>query len=330
MKLRKCQKLRQSKLPANSAKKNKPTKPQESKMENSAAYKEAKLSSAKRLLLEKRLRGEHVGGSKSRPPLQPMDRTQRIPLSFAQQRLWFLYKLEGPSATYNVPLARRLEGALDENALRIALRDVVNRHESLRTIFPDDNDVPQQKILDAEVAIPAVNTQDIQESELASCLDAAAGYAFNLSSEIPLRAWLFRLAPACHVLFLLVHHIACDGASLAPLWRDLAAAYSARIRGELPNWAPLPVQYADYALWQKDLMGDEADSGSAIRSQLDYWCKQLAGLPEELGLPKDRLRPEVSSYRGETVDFQIHKELHDKLLKFANNSRASLYMLIQA
>src|SRR6478672_3767976 len=135
-------------------------------MENSAAQKEAKLSPAKRLLLEKRLRGEYVGTSKSRPPLRPMDRTERIPLSFAQQRLWFLYKLEGASATYNVPLARRLEGTLDENSLRAALQDVVIRHESLRTIFPDDNDVPQQKILDAEVATAEVVVQDIQESEL--------------------------------------------------------------------------------------------------------------------------------------------------------------------
>ena len=299
-------------------------------MENSAAHKEAKLSPAKRLLLEKRLRGEYVGESKFRPPLQPMNRTQRIPLSFAQQRLWFLYKLEGPSATYNVPLARRLEGPLDENALRAALQDVVNRHESLRTIFPDDNDVPQQKILDADIATPAVVVQDIQESELASCLDAAAGYAFNLSSEIPLRVWLFRLGPACHVLLLLVHHIACDGASLAPLWRDLATAYSARSRGELPNWAPLPVQYADYALWQKDLLGDETDPGSTISRQLDYWRNRLAGSPGELELPKDWPRPEVSSYRGETVDFQIQQELYDKLLKLAHNSRASLYMVMQA
>ena len=299
-------------------------------MKNSAAYKEAKLSPAKRLLLEKRLRGEYVGESKSRPPLRPMDRAQRIPLSFAQQRLWFLYKLEGPSATYNVPLARRLEGPLDENALRAALQDVVNRHESLRTIFPEDNDVPQQKILDAEVAIPAAVVQAIQESELRSCLDAAASYAFNLSCEMPLRVWLFRLTPTCHVLLLLVHHIACDGASLAPLWRDLAAAYSARSRGELPNWTPLPVQYADYALWQKDLLGDEADPGSAIGRQLDYWRHRLGDSPEELELPKDRPRPEVSSYRGETVDFQIQQELHDKLLKLAHNSRASLYMVMQA
>ncbi|HEY2913495.1 MAG TPA: amino acid adenylation domain-containing protein, partial [Candidatus Angelobacter sp.] len=250
-------------------------------------------------------------------------------MSFAQQRLWFLYKLEGPSVTYNVPLARRLEGPFDENALRAALQDVVNRHESLRTIFPDENDVPQQKILDADIAIPAVVVQDIQESELSSCLDAAAGYAFNLSSEMPLRIWLFRLAPACHVLLLLVHHIACDGGSLAPLWRDLAAAYSARSRGELPNWAPLPVQYADYALWQKDLLGDEADPGSTISRQLDYWRHQLEGSPEELELPKDRPRPEVSSYRGETVDFQIQQEVGDKLRKLAHNSRTSLYMVMQ-
>ena len=132
------------------------------------------------------------------------------------------------------------------------------------------------------------------------------------------------------MLLLLLHHIVCDVESLAPLWRDLATAYSARSRGESPDWKPLPVQYADYTLWQRDLLGDEADAGSAIARQLAYWRQTLAGQPEELEIPKDRPRPAVSSYRGKSVGLRIGPELHENLLRLARDSQASLYMVLQA
>jgi hypothetical protein len=256
-------------------------------MKDSVIQDKTNLSPAKQLLLEKRLRGESVVASKVRPPLRPMVRPEAIPLSFAQKRLWFLHKLEGPNAIYNMGLAQRLEGKLNEAALKAALHDLIVRHETLRTIIPDTADVPGQKILDAETIHLDLNLQEVEEADLASCLDQAARHNFNLTCEIPLRVWLFRLAPERHVLLLLLHHIACDGASLAPLWSDLTEAYEARERGESPKWTPLPVQYADYALWQQELLGDEADASSAIARQRVYWQQMLAGLPNELDVPKD-------------------------------------------
>ena len=288
------------------------------------------LSPAKRLLLEKRLRGEYTVDSKVRLPLRPMPRPESIPLSFAQQRLWFLYKLEGPSPIYNIPLALRLEGKLDEAALKAALHDVIARHESLRTIFPDTADVPQQKILEAASVHLDVVLQKTQEEELPSCIDEAGRYSFNLEREIPVRAWLFRLAPDLHVLLLLLHHIACDGGSLAPLWKDITAAYGARREGKIFDWTPLPAQYVDYALWQRELLGDESDASSAIACQETYWRQALAGLPEELDVPRDRTRPAVSTHRGERIHFRIEPELHQRLLKLAHEAQASLYMVLQA
>ncbi|MDH6170992.1 hypothetical protein M2282_006172, partial [Variovorax boronicumulans] len=253
-----------------------------------------------------------------------------IPLSFAQQRLWFLYRLNGPSPTYNVPTVLRLQGQVDESALRAALADLVARHESLRTIFSDADEVPQQLILAPDIACPVLHVQKVSEQSFTEILAEATGYRFELDREIPLRTWLFHLDEDRHVLLMLCHHIASDGWSWAPLARDLAAAYGARCESKPPEWAPLPVQYADYALWQRELLGNESDPDSVMARQLNYWRQALADLPEQLDLPTDRPRPTVSSYRGESLDFQLDAALHQRLAALAREGQASLFMVLQA
>ncbi|MFF2142911.1 amino acid adenylation domain-containing protein, partial [Kitasatospora sp. NPDC058190] len=266
----------------------------------------------------------------SRLRLTKQRRAEPLPLSFAQRRLWFIHKLEGPSATYNIPLALRLTGSLDGAALRAALSDLVTRHESLRTVFPEDGGVPRQLVLDPVEAAPVVDTVATDHEGLSALLDAAAQRGFELAGEPPLRVHLFTLSAQEHVLLLVVHHIAGDGWSLNPLARDLADAYEARCRGEAPSWAPLRVQYADYTLWQNDLLGDQGDAGSLFSTQLDYWTRRLRGIPQELLLPTDRPRPAVASYRGDYVTVGIDAELHRQIADLARQSGATVFMVLQA
>ena len=266
----------------------------------------------------------------ARPALVHQPRPAEIPLSFAQRRLWFLDRLEGRSATYNIPLALRLTGALDRAALEAALADLVERHESLRTIFPDTLGVPRQLILEASAARPRLEVVSVSEQALPEALAAAARYGFDLSTEPPLRAHLFVLGANEHVLLLLLHHIASDGWSSVPLARDLAATYGARRQGHAPELPALPVQYADYTLWQHQLLGRESDPDSAIARQLAFWTDTLKDLPDQIELPVDRPRPAVASYRGDSVALHIDAELHGDLLKLAREGRASLFMVLQA
>ncbi|MFF1379055.1 condensation domain-containing protein, partial [Streptomyces sp. NPDC058308] len=189
-----------------------------------------------------------------------------MPLSFAQRRLWFLYRFEGPSATYNVPVVLRLSGALDVDALCAALGDVVVRHEALRTVFPESDGQPYQDIRPVTEARPVVDVESVTEAELAGAVDRAVSHPFDLATELPLRAGLFTVEDAVdeHVLVLVIHHIAGDGWSMGPLLRDLSTAYTARRAGGPPTWEPLPVQYADYTLWQHELLGDTDDPDSLL------------------------------------------------------------------
>ena len=270
-----------------------------------------------------------------RPPLVRAERPGVVPLSYAQQRLWFLNRLDGrgagnAAATFNMPIALRLEGELDLGALRAALADVTARHESLRTIFPDGSGTPRQLVLPPAEARPRLEVTETGEAELPAALAATAGQGFDLSVEPPLRARLFALDGGAHVLMLVLHHIAADGWSMAPLARDVITAYAARAQGREPEWAPLPVQYADYTLWQRELFGSEDDPDSLISRQIAYWKEALAGLPEELRLPADRPRPAEASYRGGTHVFELDAELHAGLLALARESGASLFMVMQA
>ncbi|MFF0740410.1 amino acid adenylation domain-containing protein [Streptomyces sp. NPDC004111] len=275
-----------------------------------------------------RLPDTGVGGV--RPPLTSRPRTGTVPLSYAQQRLWFLGELEGPSALYNIPIALRLTGDLDHAALRAALHDVVARHEVLRTVFGQVDGVPEQRVLAAQAVDLKLLPEALPEDEVARAVAEEALGPFGLHHELPLRARLFAVAPQNHVLVLVLHHIAGDGWSLAPLARDISAAYAARTHGRVPDWEPLPVQYADYTLWQRDLLGEDHEAASVLSHQLDHWRQALAGLPEELALPTDRPRPAVASHRGGTVDLHIDGELHQRINALARAEGVTAFMVLQA
>ena len=275
-----------------------------------------------------------IGGDAVRlEPLVAAERPAVVPLSFAQSRLWFLDQLQGPSPIYNMAAGLRLRGRLDVEAFGAALADVAGRHESLRTLFPAVDGIPRQLVVSAEQAdfgwqvIDATGWSAVQLGEAVS---AAAGYAFNLASEIPLRARLFRIADEEHVLVIVVHHIAADGGSVAPLVRDLGVAYGSRCAGRAPDWAPLPVQYVDYTLWQREILGDLADSHSRIAAQLSYWQDALAGMPERMVLPTDRPYPPVADYRGDSAVVDWPAQLQQRIARLAREHNATSFMVIQA
>ncbi|MFI9333100.1 condensation domain-containing protein, partial [Kitasatospora sp. NPDC052868] len=274
---------------------------------------------------------ERLGGADAaRPALTAGERPSVVPLSAAQRRLWFLGELEGPSATYNIATALRLTGTLDRDALRGALHDVLARHEVLRTVYPTLNGQPHQRILEATAVTLDLPVTSLTEAELEQALARAAGYVFDLSTEVPLRAELFSVSANAHVLVLLVHHIAGDGWSMGPLARDISTAYEARLEGAAPAWTALPVQYADYTLWQQDLLGDDTDPASVLSQQLAHWRKALADLPEELQLPTDRPRPAVATHQGATYDLNLSAELHEQLADLARSRGVTLFMVLQA
>ncbi|WPO72614.1 non-ribosomal peptide synthetase [Streptomyces sp. KN37] len=304
-----------------------------------------------------RLANRLPGAERSRAPLVAGPRPERLPLSYAQQRLWFIEHLGAPGGLYNIPLAVRLSGDLDVVALEAALHDVVARHEALRTVFPPlpgtaaphgpktigagsspgpGADSPggvgpaEQRVLepgDAPVPLPvSVTTEPV----LPSLLAAEAARGFDLATEIPVRARLFALGPDEHVLLLVLHHIAGDRWSLAPLTRDLTESYEARRAGRAPALPPLPVQYADYALWQRRVLGDESDADSELARQLAYWTKALEGLPEELALPFDFPRGARTSHRGGTVRTAVPDALARDLRELAARWGVSVFMVLQA
>ncbi len=274
----------------------------------------------------------HRGGP-ALPPVRVMERPERIPLSYAQQRLWFIDQLQGPSPMYNMAVALRLGGRLDAEALGAALADVVGRHESLRTLFAAVEGIPQQLVTppeQADLGWTVVDATGWSESRLGEAVGTAARYSFDLSTEIPLRATLFRLADDEHLLVAAAHHIAADGWSTTPLTRDLGVAYASRSAGRAPDWAPLPVQYVDYTLWQRAQFGDLDDSESRIAAQLAYWEQALDGMPERLQLPTDRPYPPVADYRGARVAVEWPAQLQQQVARVARENNATSFMVIQA
>ena len=262
------------------------------------------------------------------PALVPADRPDELPLSYAQQRLWLLHRIEGPGGTYNIPAAWRLTGSLDRDALSAALNDLAMRHESLRTVFPERDGRPHQVVLD-EASVPLHHSR-VTETELAAGLAETAACGFDIDRELPLRAHVFEVSEDEHVLLLVLHHIAGDQWSDGPLWRDLATAYEARCEGRAPDWAPLPVQYADYALWHREALGDPDAPDSRQSRQLAYWQETLAGLPDELALPTDRPRPLESSHQGGAVGLTLDQERTGKLRALARRHGVSMFMVTQA
>ena len=275
----------------------------------------------------RRLNEEHSAWSGPQPAAT---RPGVVPLSFAQRRLWFSYRLEGPSPTYNIPLAVRVTGPLDRAALAQALTDLTVRHEALRTTFPQIEGVARQRVLSVDDWRPELVVIELAESELDDALAEGARYSFDLATEAPMAVRLFALGPDDHALLLLLHHVAADGWSMGPLTRDLAAAYAARRDGAAPAWPPLPAQYIDYTLWQHDLLGDKADPDSRLARQLGYWRQALAGVPAELELPADRQRPAALSYRGARYRMHVDRTLHRGIADLAREAGASVFMVSQA
>ncbi|MEV0295979.1 amino acid adenylation domain-containing protein [Nocardia sp. NPDC050710] len=269
-------------------------------------------------------------GAGSRRALVAGPRPERIPLSPAQQRMWFLNRFDTESAAYNIPIAIRLTGEPDIDALRQAFTDLVVRHEILRTVYPQTESGPVQVILAPEHRdVPRLTVCSIADADVDSAVTELVSTIFDVTAEVPLRAVLFRIADGDHVLAMVVHHIAGDGFSGGPLTRDLVSAYAARALGRVPDQAPLPVQYADYAVWQREVLGSEDQPGSIAAEQITYWRQALADLPDQLELPRDRPRPAVQSFAGGRVELRIDAPTHAALTEVARAEGATLFMVVQ-
>ncbi|MBZ5521678.1 MAG: amino acid adenylation domain-containing protein [Acidobacteriia bacterium] len=270
-------------------------------------------------------RGEGPG----MPPLRRVRRMESIPLSYAQQRLWFMDQLEPGLATYNIPAAVRIQGPLDVQALEKVLTEITRRHESLRTRFIAVAGTPRQ-VIEENVALSlplfdlSAMPEHEREAEARRLAFAGAQTPFDLSRAPLLRARLMKLSAEDHVLAMTMHHIVSDAWSVGILIREVSELYGAIVAGKPPDLPPLPVQYSDYSVWQRGWLKDEV-----IDQQLTYWKQQLAGLTP-LELPSDRARPAARSYRGATLPFSLPLELMERLKELSRAQGATLYMTLLA
>lgn len=276
-----------------------------------------------------RVLGAGTGGA-AESALVVRERPERVPLSFAQLRMWFINRFHGASAAYTIPLVLRLTGELDTAALIAAIGDVVARHESLRTLFPDEEGTPFQQVLPPDRAAVAVEVRSVDPAQLDAAVAESIRHGFDLSTELPLWVTLLNSGSGEHILAMVLHHIAADGWSIAPLARDLSAAYAARRSGRSPQWVPLPVQYADYTLWQRATLGAHTDPESASARQLAYWTAHLAGLPDRLELPADRPRPMVAAHEGDSYSFVLDAELFSGIGELASANGITVFMVFHA
>ncbi|MGH3941129.1 MAG: non-ribosomal peptide synthetase [Pseudonocardiaceae bacterium] len=257
-------------------------------------------------------------------------RPEKLPLSPSQRRFWFLYHFEGPGPTYNVPFAVLLSGTLDPEALTAAFNDVMARHEILRTVYPEQDGIPEQQVLDIASSRPEIIFVPSRKRDIAGAMRTAARHGFDLAIERPIRAYLFCLAPNEHVLLVVLHHIAADGSSTTILLADLITAYAARVEGRQQDLGPPPVQYADYTLWKQQLLGTADDPDSTFSMGTRFWRKTLQELPEQIALPSDRPRPPVASAEGDIVKFTLSPQLYTSLRTLGAKSGASIFMVLQA
>ena len=265
------------------------------------------------------------------PAIQAIERTGDIPLSFAQQRLWFLEQLEGGrSAAYNMPAALRVSGSLHINAFEQSLIAMVQRHETLRTTFPTLNGMPTQKIqpLSAikeqlSVVLLADLPTEKQATEVQRLVIEEVQRPFDLAKGPLFRTTLLQLGPQEHVLLVTMHHIISDGWSIGVFIREIAKLYEAFEKGKPSPLSPLPIQYADFAHWQRQWL-----TGDVLETQVKYWQQQLAGIPALLELPTDRPRPPVQTFKGHTQHFEINQALSSQLKQLSQKQGATLFMTL--
>lgn len=260
----------------------------------------------------------------NRPGIAGTVRPERIPVSYSQLAAWFQYRLEGARAEFNIPFARRLEGPLNSDALGAALNDVVARHESLRTNYAEHEGVPYQIVHPAlQLELPII---DVAADQVDQMMSELRSYVLTPEAGPLIRATLLRIDPRTHVLFIIVHHIMADHASLGILLDDLIVAYRARIDGSAPQWGPLPFQFADYAVWQHGAF--DSDWG---QTELAYWRDALAGLPDEIAVAHDHARPPVlAKEKGRVVTFTVPAARRATLTQFAERNGVTEFMLYQA
>lgn len=261
----------------------------------------------------------------ARPRLTRVDHDGPVRLSSSQMRSWFNYRFDGPNAVNNIPFAAALHGPCDTNAFAAAITDVVARHEILRTVYREIGGVPHQ-IIQPPAEVPVRCAAGSDAAWLRAELNNERGYVFDLETDWPIRAALLS-TPEQTVLSLVVHHIAGDHWSAGVLFTDLLTAYRARSTGQRPSWAPLPVQYADYSVWQSALLDDGA---GIVGPQRDYWIRQLGGLAGETGLRPDFPRPALLSGAGDAVEFRLGAAIRDKLAAVSRDLGVTEFMLLQA
>ncbi|MGW5921744.1 amino acid adenylation domain-containing protein [Nocardia fluminea] len=260
----------------------------------------------------------------------PEARPERLSPAPAQLRMWLLNQLYRDSSAYHLPIALRLTGSLDVTALDAALRDVVDRHEVLRTVYPDSSTGPHLRILSVDAALgrAPLTARTLDRDSLDAELAAAVAAPFDVTTDAPIRLALWNLGADAHVLALVAHHIAADGWSHGPLVADLSAAYTARASRRQPQWEPLSLQYADYTLWQHRRLGDRHDSRSRAAGQLAHWVRTLDGAPARLPLPTDRVRDNFGrpGGTGAMVEFEIGADVATALAELARRHNATPFM----
>lgn len=271
-------------------------------------------------------------GGRPMVPLAPRKRAELVPVSGVQRGMWLMNRADPASPVNNIALALRLAGELDVLALKAAVADIVGRHEALRTSYPMINGEPSQLIGTLDTTLRGANLDPVDlDGPLDRAIAELTGVGFDVTAAPPVRFGLLRVSPMEHVVVVVIYHISADGSSMAPLARDLMVAYAARAAQTEPAWAPLRVQYADFALWQAERLSDLVDEGVTERQrQLAYWKARLAGAPEVLTLPTDRPRPHAPSFVGEVVDFQIPADLVTQVDELAHSNNATPFMVLQA
>ncbi|MGZ4135759.1 MAG: condensation domain-containing protein, partial [Tumebacillaceae bacterium] len=289
------------------------------------------LSEKKRQLLQMMLKKEGVAEAlvqNQRIPRRTSDDV--LPLSFSQQRLWFIDRMGQAGTSYNMPYLLHLQGKLQVDALKGALQEVVERHEILRTTFPMVNGEPVQAIAPVqELPLHLLDVRGLTEQERESTLQKRlaeeASYPFRLAEGPLFRVTLFLLGEEEHHLLLNMHHIVSDGWSMGGMVREIADLYAAFAKGEPSPLEELPIQFADYALWQKEWM-----QGEVLEKQLAYWKEQLRGAASVLELPTDRPRPPVQTYNGADLAFEMPKSLLDAIKVVGQKAEATLFMTLLA